>query len=58
MQLTQLLGESPVATVLGAVKDGDFVAEFYKHYLHDFIREVHLVAHAERGKEYKVSKLF
>ena len=55
-QLSKLLGGSQVTTVLGTVKDEDVVAEFYKHYCHDFIREVHLVAHAESGKEYKVSK--
>ena len=44
-----------MSTVIRTVKDED-VVEFYKHYFHDFIREVHLVAHAESGKEYKVSK--
>ena len=58
MQLTKLLGVSPVDTVLGAMEDKDIIDEFYKHYCHDFIREVHLVTHAESVKEYKVSNCF
>ena len=49
------LNGSPVATVLGTVKSKEDVAEFYKRYFHDFIREVHLATHAESGQEYKVS---
>ena len=44
-----------MATVLGTVKSKEDVAEFYKRYFHDFIREVHLATHAESGQEYKVS---
>ena len=55
-QLAKLLDGSPVAKVLGTVKDED-VDEFYKHYCHDFIKKVHLVTHGESGKEYKVFKV-
>ena len=58
LQLTKLLDGSPVATVLGTVKDEDIVDEFCERYCHDFIKKVHLVTHGESGKEYKVSNLF
>ena len=56
-QLSKRLDGSPVATVLGTVKNKEDIAEFYKRYFHDFIREVHLATHAESGQEYKVSNL-
>ena len=55
-QLCEILIDTPVACILNEVSDEHWI-EFYQLYLHDYLRNVHLVTYENQDvakKEYEV----